>query len=373
MKKIVFITGTRADFSKIKSLMLKVEKANDFELFIFATGMHMSKNFGLTVREIEKCGFKNIFKFINHDKYFQMDKALSATIDGFSRFIHELEPDLIVVHGDRIEPLAACMVGSLSNILVAHIEGGEISGTIDDSIRHAISKLAHIHLVNDQMAKKRLIQMGEAEDSIFIIGSPDLEILAHNKISLKLAKNYYDIPYENYALVMFHPVTTEFHTLKEQSDCLVEALKKSQKNYIVIYPNNDLGFEQILQSYEDLKKFKNFKFFPSLRFEYFITLLKNADFIIGNSSCILKEAVYLNIPGILVGSRQNGRKGRESVKCVETKTEVILQAIHTFQKPNNINKNKKLKILDSSKLFFKHLQNGDFFKIKQQKIFKDLK
>ncbi|MBS4234858.1 UDP-N-acetylglucosamine 2-epimerase [Campylobacter vulpis] len=371
MKKIVFITGTRADFSKIKSLMLKVEKANDFELFIFATGMHMSKNFGLTVREIEKCGFKNIFKFINHDKYFQMDKALSATIDGFSRFIHELEPDLIVVHGDRIEPLAACMVGSLNNILVAHIEGGEISGTIDDSIRHAISKLAHIHLVNDQIAKKRLIQMGEAENSIFIIGSPDLEILAHNEISLELAKSYYDISYENYALVMFHPVTTELHSLKEQSDNLIDALKESGRNYLIIYPNNDIGFEFILQSYERVRGYNHFKIFPSLRFEYFITLLKNADFIIGNSSCILKEALYLNTPGILVGSRQNGRMGQESVKCVEAKTESILKAIDTLQKPNK--KNEKLEILDSSKLFFKHLQNGDFFKIKQQKIFKDLR
>ncbi|EOJ1152359.1 UDP-N-acetylglucosamine 2-epimerase, partial [Campylobacter jejuni] len=104
----------------------------------------------------------------------QMDKALSSTIDGFSKFIHEIEPDLIVVHGDRVEPLAAAIVGSLNNILVAHIEGGELSGTIDESLRHAISKLAHIHLVNDEIAKKRLIQMGEDEKSIFIIGSPDL-------------------------------------------------------------------------------------------------------------------------------------------------------------------------------------------------------
>ncbi|EOH2122877.1 UDP-N-acetylglucosamine 2-epimerase, partial [Campylobacter jejuni] len=100
------------------------------------------------------------------------DKALSSTIDGFSKFIHEIEPDLIVVHGDRVEPLAAAIVGSLNNILVAHIEGGELSGTIDESLRHAISKLAHIHLVNDEIAKKRLIQMGEDEKSIFIIGSP---------------------------------------------------------------------------------------------------------------------------------------------------------------------------------------------------------
>ncbi|EOI4560595.1 UDP-N-acetylglucosamine 2-epimerase, partial [Campylobacter jejuni] len=133
--------------------------------------------------------------------------ALSSTIDGFSKFIHEIEPDLIVVHGDRVEPLAAAIVGSLNNILVAHIEGGELSGTIDESLRHAISKLAHIHLVNDEIAKKRLIQMGEDEKSIFIIGSPDLELL-NNTISLDEAKKYYDIKFKNYAIAIFHPITT---------------------------------------------------------------------------------------------------------------------------------------------------------------------
>ncbi|MFK0407223.1 UDP-N-acetylglucosamine 2-epimerase, partial [Campylobacter jejuni] len=227
MKKIVFVSGTRADFSKIKSLMMKVENSNEFELFIFVTGMHMSKKFGSTYMEIEKCGFKNIYKYINHDKYYQMDKALSSTIDGFSKFIHEIEPDLIVVHGDRVEPLAAAIVGSLNNILVAHIEGGELSGTIDESLRHAISKLAHIHLVNDEIAKKRLIQMGEDEKSIFIIGSPDLELL-NNTISLDEAKKYYDIKFKNYAISIFHPITTKIKYLYKQIKEFINTLIKSK-------------------------------------------------------------------------------------------------------------------------------------------------
>ncbi|MCR6594919.1 UDP-N-acetylglucosamine 2-epimerase [Campylobacter insulaenigrae] len=372
MKRVVFITGTRADFSKIKSLMLKIEQSKDFELFIFATGMHMSKNFGYTYIEIEKCGFKNIFKFINHDKYFQMDKALSSTIDGFSKFIHEIEPDLIIVHGDRVEPLAGAIVGSLNNILVAHIEGGELSGTIDDSIRHAITKLAHIHLVNDEIAKKRLLQLGEDEKSIFIIGSPDLEILVNNQVSIEEAKKYYDIQFENYAIVMFHPVTTEIASIKEQADNLVQALKQSNKNYIIVYPNNDLGFELILQSYDQLRNLDNFRFFPSLRFEYFISLLKNADFIIGNSSCILKEALYLNIPSILIGTRQNGRLGSEEVVKIDAKYEQILHSINTIHKKHDANL-VKLEILDSSKVFFEYLANGVFFEIKKQKIFRDIK
>ncbi|HEA8243891.1 TPA: UDP-N-acetylglucosamine 2-epimerase (hydrolyzing) [Campylobacter coli] len=369
MKKIVFVSGTRADFSKIKSLMMKIENSNEFELFIFATGMHMSKKFGSTYIEIEKCGFKNIYKYINHDKYYQTDKALASTIDGFSKFIHEVEPDLIVVHGDRIEPLAAAAVGSLNNILVAHIEGGELSGTIDESLRHAISKLAHIHLVNDEIAKKRLIQMGEDEKSIFIIGSPDLELL-NNNISLNEVKKYYNINFENYAIAMLHPVTTEIDSLYKQSEEFVNALIKSEKNYIVIYPNNDLGFELILQNYEKFKNNDKFKIFPSLRFEYFISLLKNADFIIGNSSCILKEALYLGINGILVGTRQDGRTDIDKITKVKANKKDILEAILNLHKRNNI-ANKKLDILNSSEQFYKLLKNNNLFNINKQKIFRD--
>lgn len=370
MKKIVFVSGTRADFSKIKSLMMKVENSDEFELFIFVTGMHMSKKFGSTYVEIEKCGFKNIYKYINHDKYYQTDKALASTIDGFSKFIHEIEPDLIVVHGDRIEPLGAAVVGSLNNILVAHIEGGELSGTIDESLRHAISKLAHIHLVNDEIAKKRLVQMGEDEKSIFIIGSPDLELL-NNNISLNEIKKYYDINFKNYAIAMFHPVTTEIDSLYKQSEEFVNALITSEKNYIVIYPNNDLGFELILQNYEKLKNNNKFKIFPSLRFEYFISLLKNADFIIGNSSCILKEALYLGTNGILVGTRQDGRTDIDKIIKVKANEKDILEAILSLHKHSNA-ANKKLEILDSSKIFFEYLQSGKFFESNKQKAFREL-
>ncbi|WP_104722286.1 UDP-N-acetylglucosamine 2-epimerase [Helicobacter mesocricetorum] len=371
MKKIVFVTGTRADFSKLKSLMLKVEQSSNFELFVFVTGMHLSQKFGSTATEIDKYGFKNIFKYINFDKYFQMDKALASMIDGFSKYICEIEPDLIVVHGDRIEPLAAAITGSLNNILVAHIEGGELSGTIDDSLRHSISKLAHIHLVNDEKAKKRLMQLGEDEKSIFIIGSPDLEILNSNKVSLEQAKEYYEISFENYAIAMLHPVTTELNTLKEQSENFVLALKESGRNYIVIYPNNDLGFEFILESYKSLEGMKNFRVFSSLRFEYFIALLKNADFIIGNSSCILKEAIYLNIPGILVGSRQQGRVGSEDCIKVDSKKEEILEVISKVHKMDFKNVNTP-QILNSSQMFFTHLLSGKFFEINKQKVFQDI-
>lgn len=373
-KKIVFVSGTRADFSKIKSLALKVEKSQNFEVYIFATGMHLSNHFGLTVREIEKSSFSHIYKFINHDRYYQMDLSLAHTIDGFAKFVNEYKPDLIVVHGDRIEPLAASCVGALNNILVAHIEGGEVSGTIDDSLRHAISKLAHIHLVNDEVAKRRLLQLGEKKEAIFVIGSPDLDIIDSSKISLKTAKDRYDIPFSSYGIVMFHPVTTEVSTLKNQADNLVFALKESQRNYIVIYPNNDFGFEVILESYENIKDNVKFRFYPSIRFEYFIAFLKGADFLIGNSSCGLKEAPHLNVPSINIGTRQKNRMGINFKTVINAKADRkdILKAINSITPITPKKRTKNTSTKKSSEVFFALLKSGVFFKINKQKQFVDL-
>jgi len=246
-KRIVFLTGTRADFGKIKSLINKLLLDDSFEIHIFATGMHMNKKYGLTVNEIIKCNYKNIYTYINHNSYDSMDIVLSKTIDGFSHYIKEIEPDLIIVHGDRVETLAGAIVGSLNNILVAHIEGGEVSGTIDELIRHSVSKLSHIHFVSNKEAKTRLIQMGEFEYSIYIIGSPDIDIMFSNKLpSLKESKKHYDIEFENYAILMFHPVTTEINNLEEQVKEVVDAILQMEKNFLIIYPNNDLGSDIII-------------------------------------------------------------------------------------------------------------------------------
>ena len=152
-KKIVFLTGTRADYGKIKSLISITQKSDFYEVHLFVTGMHMNSLYGFTIDEIRKSGFDNIYPFINHDSIENMDRTLAKTIDGFSHFIAEIKPDLIVVHGDRVEAMAGAIVGSLNNILVAHIEGGEVSGTIDGLVRHAVSKMSHIHLVSNEDAR----------------------------------------------------------------------------------------------------------------------------------------------------------------------------------------------------------------------------
>ena len=375
MKKILFLTGTRADYGKIKSLMKQVKRNPNFELNIFVTGMHMLSKYGLTWKELEKDGFSNLYQYINQQSNSKMDIALSNTILGLSNYVHEMNPDLIVVHGDRLEALAGAIVGAFNNIKVAHIEGGEVSGTIDESIRHSITKLSHIHLVSNEEAKRRVLQLGEGEESIFIIGSPDIDIMMSDELpTIQQVKERYNIDYDSYSICMYHPVTTEKDQLKHHVNSLVNALIKSEKKYIVIYPNNDEGTEIILQEYKRLEGNPNFKVFPSIRFEYFLTLLKNCEFMIGNSSAGVREAGVYGIPSIDIGNRQKNRynlsKSKSIIHVFEDEFE-ILQAIEkstqSFVIPETVFGNGK-----SDEKFMEIIENDWIWEHRIQKSFIDV-
>jgi UDP-N-acetylglucosamine 2-epimerase (hydrolysing) len=372
VKKILFLTGTRADFGKLKSLIEISCKSDLFEVYIFVTGMHLQKKYGNTVNEILKCGFKNVFQFINNNIDNSMDLNLAKTIEGLSSFISENPTDLVVVHGDRIEALAGAIVGSLNNILVAHIEGGEVSGTIDELIRHSVSKLSHVHFVANSKAKTRLIQMGEDTKSIFEIGSPDIDIMfSKNLPSLIESKNKYSIDFKEYSIIMFHSVTTEYESIKEYISNLVNAAIKSSYNYVVIFPNNDLGSNEIIAEYSRLIDHPNFRVFPSIRFEHFLVLLKNSNFLIGNSSAGIREAPYYGLPVINIGTRQNNRSNNVNISNCGYSERDILQTILKLE----------LKKFDpifpfgvgqSSSKFFLEISKETFWETPKQKFFLDL-
>jgi len=373
IKKIVFLTGTRADFGKLKSLIKITQSNQNFEVHVFATGMHLDAKYGETVIEIEKSGIYNIYRFKNHEGSEFMDRTLANTIRGFSEYINQIKPDLIVVHGDRVEPLAGAIVGSLNNILVAHVEGGERSGTIDELIRHAVSKMSHIHLVSNKIAKKRLVQMGELASSIFVIGSPDLDLMNPTQLpSLEEVKAYYNIYFENFALVIYHPVTTELQLAKSHAAILVDVLIKSDKNYVVIYPNNDKGCEAIFEAYKAFENKPNFKIFPSLRFEYFLRLLKEAEFIIGNSSAGIREAPYYNTPSINLGTRQNNRAKHQTITNIVFDKTLLLNAIKMNKKENQSISFTNFGNGTSAKQFLDLLKSDLFWLTDCQKQFQDL-
>jgi UDP-N-acetylglucosamine 2-epimerase (hydrolysing) len=371
-KKILFLTGTRADFGKIKSLIQILEKQQEFEVFVFVTGMHLQEVYGYTLIEIERCNFKNVFTFENHTHETTMDLTLAKTIEGLSNYCKDVNPDMIVVHGDRVETLAGAIVGSLNNILVSHIEGGEVSGTVDELIRHSVSKLSHIHFVSNKQAAKRLTQMGEIKESIFTIGSPDVDIMFSDQLpDLNTAKAYYKIDFEKYAIVMFHPVTTEFKEMQKYAQTFATSLLQDNHNYIVIFPNNDLGSQFILGAYNELKANPRFRIFPSLRFEYFLTLLKNSQFIIGNSSAGIREAPYYGIPIINIGTRQQNRAVHADIINTDYSETAIKEALSIID-------SHKVQIVEddfgqgnSNELFLECLQKENIWQLNHQKQFRD--
>ncbi|WP_291102551.1 MULTISPECIES: UDP-N-acetylglucosamine 2-epimerase [unclassified Flavobacterium] len=372
MKKILFLTGTRADFGKIKSLIQILEKQTGFEVFVFVTGMHLQEEYGYTLIEIERCNFKNVHTFENHTHETTMDLTLAKTIEGLSAYVKTISPDMIVVHGDRVETLAGAIVGSLNNILVAHIEGGEISGTVDELIRHSVSKLSHIHFVSNDQAAKRLKQMGEIKSSIFTIGSPDIDIMFSEELpGLEKVKDYYQIPFDSYAIVMFHPVTTEAKEMQQYADNFMEALLNDSHNYVVIYPNNDLGSQCIIDGYKKLKDNPRFRVFPSLRFEYFLTLLKNSQFIIGNSSAGIREAPYYGIPIINIGTRQQNRAIDADCINVDYTIESINVALKNIDSHQVKKTNPDFGQGNSAQLFLESIGNQDIWTINHQKQFRD--
>ena len=329
-KRLLFLTGTRADFGKLKPLIRAVDNDPSFEYDILATGMHMIDLYGLTVDEIYKTDFKRsrIFTAQNQIAGDPMEVVLANTIQVLSHHLSHNKPDLIIIHGDRVETLAGAISGAFSNIRVAHIEGGEVSGTIDEHIRHAVSKFSHMHFVCNDRAAQRLEQIGEAPDTIFVIGSPDIDIMLSNNLpDLDQVRERFDIEFPGYGIVLFHPVVTELEMLKEHVEALVEVLLCSNRQFVVIYPNNDQGSHFILHAYKRLENNPNFRIFPSMRFEYFISLLKGARMVLGNSSLGVREAPVFGVPSINIGSRQQNRFRHESIMDVSNSSQEMSLAI----------------------------------------------
>jgi UDP-N-acetylglucosamine 2-epimerase (hydrolysing) len=334
--------------------------------------MHMDPKYGFTVLEFEKCNFPNVYRFINSGG--TMDQALGTTILGFSQYVKLIQPDMIVVHGDRSEALAGAIVGSLNNVLVAHIEGGEISGTVDGVIRHSVSKMSHLHFVSNDEARRRLLQLGEDPDSVFVIGSPDIDIMSSPDLpTLDEVRRHYEIDFESYGLVAFHPVTTSLATLQDEVQQLARAILDSQHSWVVIYPNNDEGTEIILAEYErSLRGHPRVRLFPSLRFEATLVLLRHAQAIVGNSSMGIREAPYYGTPTINVGSRQDGRTQNPHIINVPARRDAIVGALERAAQGRYRRPLREWGAGDSHRRFRRLLERPELWDTPVQKSFRDI-
>lgn len=330
MFKLMFVTGTRADFGKLEPLATAARDAG-FEISFWVTGMHMLERYGMTKIEVQRVSGARVYEFFNQRAGEPQDVTLAKTVLGFSDFVAEERPDLVIVHGDRIEALACAIVCATNYIRCAHIEGGEVSGTIDEVFRHCNTKLAYCHFVSSDAAAKRVKLLGEPDHSIYQIGSPELDFHSRpSGVSLADVKSRYDIPFDHYGICTFHPVTSEAATMGDQARNLFGAMEKSGRNFVVILPNNDPGSEDIVSVINALPR-DQFRILPSMRFPHFSELMKNAACIVGNSSAGVREAPFLGIPSLDVGTRQNARASGPSIVSVDAQdTAAIAQFLEQY-------------------------------------------
>ena len=305
-RSLLFVTGTRADFGKLEPLAIATRDAG-FRVSFFVTGMHMLDRYGMTKHEVHRLASIEAADFVNQRPGDAQDMVLAKTVTGFSDYVAEHRPDLVVVHGDRVEALACALVAAIRAIRSAHIEGGEVSGTIDEVFRHCNTKLATSHFVASEAAKARVMALGEPPETIHAIGSPELDVHGQpSGVTLAEVKARYAIPFDEYGIVVFHPVVSEVDTIHDQAQALFNSLQQSGRNFVLINPNNDPGSDAIFAVLDQLPA-DRFRRLPSMRFAYFSELMRHAAVMVGNSSAGVREAPFLGVASLDIGTRQTNR------------------------------------------------------------------
>jgi len=333
-RKIGVVTGTRAEYGILKPLMEKIVESDDLELNLIVTGLHLLKKYGLTIKEIEKEGFKIdgiVEMYDDKEDITYHGKALAKGIAGFTSLLSKINPNILVVLGDRLEPLAATLAAATLRIPIAHIHGGDKtdSGHIDESIRHAITRFANIHFTATKEHTKRLIEMGEDPWRIFEVGALGLdsiinqEFLPKENLAKKIGINFDD----KIIVCVFHPVHLEKELAGKQMHEILEAIKELKIQTIIVYPNNDAGSQDIINEIDKYRNLLFVKIVPNLPHEEYISILRYTDVLIGNSSGGIIESPSLKLPVVNIGSRNVGREHANNVIYVNPEKNEITNAI----------------------------------------------
>lgn len=329
MRKICFITGTRADYGLIKPIIDEVKTRSGLALQLIVTGAHLSPEHGNTVEEISENIDAKIEMLEHGDSATSVIKSMGRELNGLATELENLKPDLMVIAGDRYEMLAAASACLVSRTPIAHIYGGDVTeGAFDDSIRHAITKMSILHFVSNEDSRRRVIQMGERPETVFNTGSPSLDKLAGFKpLSRAELEDGLKIQFrKTNLLVTFHPETLAEQSVEHQVEEFVAALEQLDNSHSVIItmPNADPAGNAIRHALEQYAAGRdNIYLFESLGYVRYFSLMSHVDMVIGNSSSGLYEVPSFKIPTINIGNRQKGRLLAESViNCKCTKAEI---------------------------------------------------
>lgn len=315
MRKICVITGGRADYGLLSVLLREIRKSQNFKLQLIATGSHFSRKFGLTYREILKDGFKIDAKVdmkTNSDSAEGLGASMAIGLKGIARALVKLRPDILILLGDRYETMCAAAAGVISGIPIAHIHGGELTeGAYDDAFRHAITKMSQIHFVSTAVYEKRVIQMGEQPSRVFRVGALGVDnVLATPRVSRRELEKLLHFRFQpRNLLVTFHPATLEPAEVKRQALALLQSLQTLPKTGLIFtMPGADKASAVIWRQIRAfVKRRPHSKAFRALGSQIYLSCMREADGVVGNSSSGLLEAPVLKKPVVNIGNRQLGR------------------------------------------------------------------
>lgn len=342
MNRISVVTGTRAEYGLLSNLIKLIDKDKFFKLQLIVTGSHLSKIYGETYKEIKNDGIKiskKINILTNSDTEYSIIDSTSSALNKIGKTLNQFSPKALIILGDRYEIFGAAIAANLLRIPVYHFHGGErTEGLIDESIRHAVTKMSTLHFVANQVYRKRVIQLGENPKRVFDVGGMGIDIIKKNKnISKKKLEEKLNIKFKKKIfLVCYHPVTLENNTSSLQFKNLLEVLSRfNDATIIFTSPNSDANNKIIIRLIKNfIKKNSNSFFFESLGKKKYYSILKIANLVIGNSSSGIIEVPYFKIPTINIGDRQNGRMKAKSIIDCEPKKNQIMKAINYALKKN---------------------------------------
>ena len=379
MKKICVIITNRAHYARGKLVLKAINEHPELELQLIVAGSALIDKYGKIINRIEEDGFKinkKITMLLEGGTPTAMAKTTGVGLLEFSTAFENLEPDIVLIRGDRYEILAPAIAAAYLNIPLAHIEGGDVTGTIDESVRHAVTKLAHIHFATNETSKERILKMGEIPENVYNVGSPDAEFLNSQDLTFNPNEIWKgetigvgerpDLS-KKYLIIMQHPVTTEHKKSKEQTEETIKAIHELKMPTIWIWPNVDAGTDELSKAvrvYRENTEQNHIQFVRFLDPTLFAKLLKNASCIVGNSSAGIKESSFLGTPAVNIGTRQQGRLKDKNVIDVSHDSEEIKEAILKQIKNGNYNQSDLYFKPDTSKQIANTLAES---KIKVQK------
>ena len=344
-RKICVVLTTRGNYAKMKSVIEYIQADDELELQLVLGGMVVLEKYGRILDTLSDTNLKvdrNIHFVIEGESLVTMTKSSGLAVTEFATVCEDLKPDVVVIIADRFECLSMAMAAAYMNITIAHIEGGEVSGSIDESIRHAITKLSHIHFPASLEAAERIVKMGESKDSVHTVGGTSMDMVRRldldNLDKVREFQKDYGMGEElallpgKYLVLIQHPVTTEYEENLDHIEETIMALEDLQIETVWIMPNMDAGSDGINKG---IRKFRErghpsyIHFFKSLAIEYYAPLLNNAACILGNSSSGIRESAFLGTPSVNIGTRQHGRERGENVVDVGYDRHEIAEAIRS--------------------------------------------